>query len=66
MTDQWGEVFSRECFRNMSNYTMKAIILYLAPNFEKKSSEVHDLALKYLTNEPEPVHRIMDSQSLFY
>lgn len=47
----------------MSNYTMKAIVLYLGPNFEKKWSEVHDLELKYLTNEPEPIRRIMNSQS---
>lgn len=50
----------------MLNYTMKAIVLYLGPNFENKWSEVHDLELKYLTNEPEPVRRIMNSQSLYY
>lgn len=45
---------------------MKAIVLYLGPNFENKWSKVHDLKLKYLTNEPEPGRRIMNSQSLFY
>lgn len=45
---------------------MKAIVLHLGPNFENKWSELHDLELKYLTNEQEPIHTIINSQSLFY
>lgn len=47
----------------MSNHIMKAIVLYLGLNFENKLSEVHDLELKYLTPEQEPINKIIKSQS---
>lgn len=50
----------------MSNHIMKAIVLYLGLNFENKLSEVHDLKLKYLTPEQEPINKIIKSQSWFY
>lgn len=50
----------------MSNHTMKAIALYLRQNFENKLSEVHDLELKYLTSEQDPITKIINLQSLCY